>query len=268
MIESKIRLGILGVAGRMGREILTQAVEDCDFQIVAAVENEGSKLLGIDCGEIIGAGELGVKISEKVDESYGRPDVIIDFSSPESSLSNLEFCSRRVVPCVIGTTGLKDCTRQLKEFGKKIPILFSPNMSVGVNATYKLVEELTKLVGSEADIEIIEAHHRDKLDAPSGTALRLGEIIAGKLGRRLEDCAVYGRKGNIGRRPKETIGFETIRAGDIVGDHTVIFAMMGERIEISHKASSRAAFASGALRAASWLIGKEAGLYDMKDVLK
>jgi 4-hydroxy-tetrahydrodipicolinate reductase len=195
-------------------------------------------------------------------------DVLIDFTAPAATMAHLEICRQAGKPMVIGTTGLSEEERQALQDGSgDIPIVFAPNMSVGVNLSFKLVEMAAKVLGDEADVEIIEAHHRHKVDAPSGTALRLGEVIADTLGRDLNECAVYGREGKTGPRDGKTIGFETIRAGDVVGEHSVWFAMEGERIEIVHKASNRMNFARGATRAASWVVDKDKGLYDMQDVL-
>ncbi|MDH3935390.1 MAG: 4-hydroxy-tetrahydrodipicolinate reductase, partial [Gammaproteobacteria bacterium] len=195
-------------------------------------------------------------------------DVLIDFTRPEPTLANLEVCRQAGRRVVIGTTGFSEQEKaRIKAAAEDIGVVFAPNMSVGVNVCLKLLDVAARVLGDEVDIEVIEAHHRHKVDAPSGTALRMGEVVADALGRNLEDCAVYGREGHSGERDRKTIGFETIRAGDIVGDHTVLFAGTGERIEITHKASSRMTFAYGAVRAASWLTGRKAGLFDMQDVL-
>jgi 4-hydroxy-tetrahydrodipicolinate reductase len=195
-------------------------------------------------------------------------DVLIDFTRPEATLAHLAICRGAGKAMVIGTTGFdEDQKAVIREASKDIPVVFAPNMSVGVNLCFKLLELAARVMGDAADIEIIEAHHRHKVDAPSGTALRMGEVVADALGRNLEDCAVYGREGVTGERERETIGFETIRAGDIVGEHTVMFAAEGERVEITHKASSRMTFAGGAVRAAAWLGDRPRGLFDMQDVL-
>jgi 4-hydroxy-tetrahydrodipicolinate reductase len=195
-------------------------------------------------------------------------DVLIDFTRPESTLLNLDACRKTGRRMVIGTTGFDDGQKtKIAEAAKDIAIVFAPNMSVGVNLCLKLLDTAARVLGNEVDIEVIEAHHRHKVDAPSGTALRMGEVVAGALGRDLKDCAVYGREGHTGERGRNTIGFETIRAGDIVGDHTVLFAGSGERVEITHKASSRMTFANGAARAAGWLMNQDTGLFDMQDVL-
>jgi len=196
-------------------------------------------------------------------------DVLIDFTEPKATLANLAQCAVKGKAMVSGTTGLSEIERnELKSFGEVMPLVFASNMSVGVNLCFKLLAEAAKALGEDYDVEIIEAHHHHKVDSPSGTALSMGEVVADALGRDLRQCAVYGREGQIGARTKEEIGFVTIRAGDVVGDHTVLFATEGERIEITHKASSRMTFAKGAVRAAGWLAGKENGLYDMPDVLR
>jgi 4-hydroxy-tetrahydrodipicolinate reductase len=209
-----------------------------------------------------------VLISASVDAVSDDFDVLIDFTRPDVTLANLAVCRKAGKAMVIGTTGFSEEEKQvISEAAKDIPIVFAPNMSVGVNLCFKLLEMAARVMGDEVDIEVIEAHHRHKIDAPSGTALRMGEVIADTLGRDLKECAVYGREGQTGERERKTIGFETIRAGDIVGDHTVLFADIGERVEITHKASSRMTFASGAVRAALWLKGSKNGLFDMQDVL-
>lgn len=213
-------------------------------------------------------GRIGVPLSGNLDAVADEFDVLIDFTLPEVMLKNLAFCRKAGKAMVIGTTGLDAAQKQLlAEAGKEIPIVFAANFSVGVNLSLKLLDMAARVLGDDADIEIIEAHHRHKIDAPSGTALRMGEVIANALDRDLQKVAVYGREGHTGARERETIGFATVRGGDVVGDHTVLFACEGERLEITHKASSRMTFAKGAVRAALWLDGREPGLYDMQDVL-
>ncbi len=215
-----------------------------------------------------GGAILGVLLPIFSSQKLDALDVTIDFTGPKATLAHLEICRAGGKSIVIGTTGFDDAQReQIKQAGKDISVIFAPNMSVGVNLCFKLLEIAAKVMGDNVDIEVIEAHHRHKVDAPSGTALRMGEVVADALGRDLKDCAVYGREGQTGERDRKTIGFETIRAGDIVGDHTVMFADIGERVEITHKASSRMTFASGAARAAKWVTEKETGLFDMQDVL-
>ncbi len=262
-----IRLAIAGAAGRMGKALIQAAQETEGVAVAAAIEHPASTLLGADAGELAGVGGLGVALSGGVDEAPAF-DVLIDFTLPEVTMENLAACRTRGAAMVIGTTGLTEEQKAaLEAAAAEIPIVFAPNMSVGVNLCLKLLQMAAQVLGNEVDIEIIEAHHRHKVDAPSGTALRMGEVVAETLGRDLKTCAVYGRQGRTGERDRQTIGFETIRAGDIVGEHTVMFADIGERVEITHKASSRMTFAKGAVRAAQWLAERPAGFYDMQDVL-
>ncbi len=256
----KIRIAIAGSSGRMG-EMLLQSVEQADdMALHAALEHAGSAMLGQE--------RNGVKISADAETVLKGADVLIDFTRPEGTLHHLEVCRRLGVNMVIGTTGFSAQQKAvLGAAAQDIGIVFAPNMSVGVNLLFKLLETASRVLAQGYDIEIIEAHHRHKVDAPSGTALGLGEVIARTLGRDLSECAVYGREGVTGERYPSTIGFATVRGGDIVGDHTVLFAGIGERVEITHKASSRATFALGALRAARFLKENPAGMYDMQDVL-
>ena len=262
------RVAIVGAGGRMGR-VLVEAVSAVEGMAVSvATERPGSSLVGADVGEVAGVGALGVKIVDDLAAAADAFDVVIDFTGPAATMAHLAVCRAHGKRMVIGTTGLDDAQKQaLKDAATEIGIVFAPNMSVGVNLCLKLLDMAARVLGDEVDIEIVEAHHRHKLDAPSGTALRMGEVVADALGRNLKECAVYGREGQTGERDRKTIGFETIRAGDIVGDHTVMFAGIGERVEITHKASSRMTFAKGAVRAALWLMARERGLYDMQDVL-
>ena len=263
----KIRIAIAGSNGRMGRTLLEGVAQADDLMLHAALEHGGSAMLGKDAGELIGA-PCGIKISADVAAVLQGADVLIDFTRPEGTLHHLDICRKLGVNMVIGTTGFNAQQKaQLGSVARDIGIVFAPNMSVGVNLVFKLLETASRVLAQGYDIEIIEAHHRHKVDAPSGTALGMGEVIAKTLGRDLEKCAVYGREGVTGERDPSTIGFATVRGGDIVGDHTVLFAGTGERIEITHKASSRATFAQGALRAARFLKVHPAGLYDMQDVL-
>ena len=262
------RLAIAGAAGRMGRALIEAARHAEGFAVTAAFEHPDHSLLGTDAGQLAGLGEIGVPLTGDVAAATGAFDVLIDFTRPQGTLANLDACRAAGRRMVIGTTGFSAAEKtQLQDAARDIGIVFAPNMSVGVNLCLKLLDMAARVLGDEVDIEIIEAHHRHKVDAPSGTALRMGEVVAAALGRDLKDCAVYGREGVTGERERSTIGFETIRAGDIVGDHTVLFAGVGERIEITHKASSRMTFAKGAVRAAGWLISRGPGLYDMQDVL-
>ena len=261
------KLAIVGAGGRMGRSLIQACASAEGLTLTVATERPGSSLLGVDAGEMVGVGGLGVIVSEalKATEDF---DVLIDFTRPEATLTHLELCRTSGRRIVIGTTGFSDDQRRsIEAAGEEIGVVIAPNMGVGVNLCFKLLDIAAKVLGDEVDIEVIEAHHRHKVDAPSGTALRMGEIVAAALGRDLKDCAVYGREGHTGVRERKTIGFETIRAGDIVGEHTVMFAADGERVEISHKASSRLTFANGALRAARWLMSKNKGVFDMQDVL-
>ncbi|MBU6958042.1 4-hydroxy-tetrahydrodipicolinate reductase [Pseudomonas sp. CVAP len=263
------RIAVMGAAGRMGK-ILIEAVQQRAplTGLTAAVVRPGSTLIGVDAGELASLGWIGVPLSGSLEMVAAEFDVLIDFTLPEVMLKNLAFCCKVGKAMVIGTTGLDATQKQLlAEAGKDIPIVFAANFSVGVNLSLKLLDMAARVLGDDADIEIIEAHHRNKIDAPSGTALRMGEVIASALDRDLQKVAVYGREGHTGVRERETIGFATVRGGDVVGDHTVLFACEGERLEITHKASSRMTFAKGAVRAALWLDGREPGLYDMQDVL-
>ena len=263
-----IKIGVCGAAGRMGKTILEVCNETDNVRVAAAIEYKGSSMIGIDAGEQAGIGKIGIAITDDIAKVADQFDVLIDFTIASSLTENIEKCHAAGKHMVIGTTGLDDEQKELiNKVAKDIAIVFAPNMSIGVNLCLKLLEMAAQVIGEESDIEIIEAHHRHKKDAPSGTALRMGEVIADTLGRNLKECAVYGREGVTGERDKNTIGFETIRAGDIVGEHTVMFASAGERVEITHKATSRKTFASGAVRAAQWLADKDKGLFDMQDVL-
>lgn len=261
-------IAITGASGRMGRALLKATTQHESTSVVAAIERSGSSVIGVDAGELAGIGQLNINIVDDLAVVSDQFDVLIDFTRPEVTLVNLEICRKAGKKIVIGTTGFNDEQKQQISYAAKdIAIVFAPNMSVGLNLCLKLLEMAARVMGDYTDIEIIEAHHRHKLDAPSGTALRMGEVVANTLGRDLKDCAVYGREGISGERDRKTIGFETIRAGDIVGEHTVMFADIGERVEITHKASSRMTFAKGAVRAADWLMQHNTGLFDMQDVL-
>lgn len=261
-----IKLAITGASGRMGRTLVEACVAADGVELAAATERAKSSLIGADAGELAGLGVLAVPVVAAL--GAVKFDVVIDFTRPAATLSHLDYCRQNGIPMVIGTTGFSAEERlQLTDAAKEIAIVFAPNFSVGVNLSFKLLEMAAKVLGDDVDIEVIEAHHRHKVDAPSGTALKMGEVVAEALGRNLEDCAVYGRQGHTGPRDRKTIGFETIRAGDIVGEHTVMFVAEGERVEITHKASSRMTFAGGAVRAAKWVVEMPNGLYDMQDVL-
>ena len=262
-----LNIAIAGSSGRMGRALLEAVTRATDMRLSAALDRGDSPYLMKDAGELIGA-PCGINITENVAAALPGSDVLIDFTRPEGTLAHLVVCREKGIKMVIGTTGFSaEQKEELKTASKNVPIVFAPNMSVGVNVTFKLLEIAARVLNEGYDIEIIEAHHRHKVDAPSGTALHMGEVVAKALGRNLSEVAVYGREGNTGERAAATIGFATVRGGDIVGDHTVMFAGTGERIEISHKASSRATFAEGALRAARFLAEKQNGLFDMQDVL-
>lgn len=261
------RIGVLGAGGRMGR-ILIQAVQQAGYRLAAAVEHPQSSLLGADAGELAGVGKLNVPVVGSLKDVIGQCDVVIDFTIPQATEQHLQICRDAGVAIVIGTTGLSDAQKQLvDDTAKQIQVVYSGNYSVGVNVSLKLLELAAKTFGDTVDIEIIEAHHRHKVDAPSGTAYMMGETVADALGRNLKDVAVYGREGHTGPRDRQTIGFETIRGGDIVGEHTVMFIGEGERVEVKHLATNRMNFASGAVRAAAWAIQQPVGRYDMQDVL-
>lgn len=260
-------IGIFGANGRMGRALITVAKEQ-QLNLTAATVRSGSDLIGVDAGELAGVGKLGLLLSATGTDSINNADIWVDFTMPEAMLAHLQLAIAAKKAMVIGVTGLTDAQyQQVQQASEHIPIVWAPNMSVGVNLLLHLVQTAAKVMGQTADIEIIEAHHRFKKDAPSGTAMAIGASIAKALDRDLAKVAVYGREGITGEREQQTIGFATVRGGDIIGDHTALFADLGERLEISHKASSRNTFAQGALRAALWLQNKQSGLYSMQQVL-
>ena len=262
-----MKIAIAGSSGRMGRTLIEAVLASADLKLSAALEVAGSPQLGRDAGEAQGAA-CGVAISADFAAGIAASDCLIDFTRPEGSLLHLDACAKFGANMVIGTTGFgAEGKQRIIEAAKRIAIVFAPNMAVGVNATFKLAEVAAKILGDAYDVEIIEAHHRHKVDAPSGTALKLGEVVAAALGRDLKTCAVYGREGDTGERDTKTIGFHAVRGGDIVGEHTVVFAGSGERVEVTVRSQSRMTYAVGALRAARFLEGKTAGLYDMQDVL-
>lgn len=262
------RIAITGAAGRMGKVLIEAIDETDDLVLSAAIVHPDSSLVGADAGELAGIGKNGVALAGNIADVKDAFDLLIDFTFPDLTLENLAFCAEHGKAVIVGTTGLTDAEKeQVSMAAEKTPVVFAPNMSVGVNVMLNLLKTAAAVLGDDYDVEIIETHHRHKKDAPSGTALRLGEVVAEALGRDLKECAVYGREGFTGERSRQEIGFETVRAGDVVGDHTVLFAAMGERMEVTHKASSRMTFAKGAVRAARWLQDKPAGLYDMQDVL-
>ena len=263
-----LRLGINGAGGRMGRTLVRACMEDDQVRLGGAFEAPSADSIGSDAGEIAGTGRTGVIIRDDPQACHADFEILVDFTVPECTMQSLEICREHGKSMVIGTTGLDARQKlRLQEAARDISIVFAPNMSTGVNLCLQLLQVAARTLGDEYDVEIIEAHHRHKVDAPSGTALRMGEVVAESLGRDLDECAVYGRQGHTGKRDTRTIGFETIRAGDIVGEHTVMFSGVGERVEITHRASSRMSFARGAMRAAAWVASQDPGLYDMQDVL-
>lgn len=263
-----VRIAVTGAGGRMGR-MLVEAIGNADgVQLSAALEHPESSLLGADAGELAGLGKNGVSIAGDIQAVIDDFDVLIDFTAPAATLANAKACAAAGKQIVIGTTGFSpEENDALLANQAQTALCVAANYSTGVNVTLKLLKQAAEILGDDYDIEIYEAHHRHKVDAPSGTALAMGEAVAEGVDRNLRDVAVYGREGQTGARDRETIGFATVRGGDVVGDHTVMFMADGERVEISHKASSRMAFARGAVRAAGWLAGKDAGLYSMQDVL-
>ncbi|MBI5631895.1 MAG: 4-hydroxy-tetrahydrodipicolinate reductase [Nitrospirae bacterium] len=263
-----IKIGVPGAAGKMGSRITALCREYEGLQLAGAFERTGHKDIGKDIGVLAGIGETGVLLQDSREKVMDVVDIIIDFTSVESTMKNLEIAAQKGKAMVIGTTGLsKDDLKQMEPMLSKIPCVMASNMSLGVNLLLKVLQDVARVLGDDYDIEIVEAHHRLKKDAPSGTALKMAQVIADAVSRNLDEVGVYARHGIIGQRTKKEIGIQTVRAGDIVGEHTVLFGGLGERIEITHKASSRDTFARGALKAALWLADKPAGLYDMQDVL-
>ena len=264
---SALKIAIAGANGRMGRVLVEAVARHPETKLAGALEHSGSDALGLDAGFALGL-KTGVAISDNVDAVLSACDILIDFTRPEPTLNYLQKCVEHNVGMIIGTTGFDDAGKAaIQQAAEKISIVFAANYSVGVNLTFHILDTVARVLNEGYDIEIIEAHHRHKVDAPSGTALRMGEVIADALGRDLKQCAVYGREGHTGARDPQTIGFATVRGGDVVGDHTALFATEGERVEITHKASSRMTFAAGAVRAAVWLRRHQNGLFDMQDVL-
>ncbi|MBN1255411.1 MAG: 4-hydroxy-tetrahydrodipicolinate reductase [Deltaproteobacteria bacterium] len=263
-----IKAIVIGAAGRMGRMIVNAIQNSDGITCAGAIEIPGHPSQGQDVGVLAGVGELGVTIEDNLKSVIQQGAVVIDFTTAEASLKNMEIAAQHHTPMVVGSTGFSsEQLEQARKLSKGFPCCLAPNMSVGVNLMFKIVEEITRTLGDDYDVEIVEAHHRMKKDAPSGTALRLGEVAARGLGRNWAEVGVYGRKGLIGERSKEEIGIQVIRAGDIVGEHTVIFGGMGERLEVTHRAHTRDTLARGAVRAAKWVVEQKAGLYDMGDVL-
>lgn len=263
-----MNVAIVGAAGRMGGRLIESVLETEGLNLTGAVECPGHPKLGQDAGLVAGVGELGVLIGDDLATAMAGADVLIDFTFPEVTLKNLAVCADLNKMVVSGSTGFTpEQKAEVAKYAEKIPVVLAPNMSVGVNACFKLLKEAARIMGDDFDVEIVELHHNKKKDSPSGTAVRMGEVVAEALGRDYDKVANYHREGMCGERSAEEIGMQTVRGGDIVGEHTVYFIGMGERIEISHRAMSRDMFARGAARACSWLEGKTAGLYDMQDVL-
>ncbi len=264
---SATRIGIVGAGGRMGRMLIEAALKGEGVALGAAFDMPGSPTIGRNAGELVGLAS-NVVVTDDVVAGLKDIDVLIDFTRPQGTLAHLELCRKAGVGMVIGTTGFEaDGKALIAESARDIPVVFAPNMAVGVNVVFKLLDMAARIMNEGYDIEVVEAHHRMKIDAPSGTALRMGEVVAAALGRSLDECAIYGREGVTGERDPSTIGFATVRGGDIVGDHTVMFCGIGERVEITHKAGSRMPYAQGSLRAARFLAGRKSGLFDMQDVL-
>ncbi len=262
-----MKIAVAGASGRMGRMLIEAIVADADAQLAGALDIAGAPLIGTDAAAFLGQ-PAGVMIESDLAKGLAGARFLIDFTRPEGTLKHLDYCAAHGIKMIIGTTGFDDAGKAaIAEAAKKTAIVFAPNMSIGVNVTMKLLELAAKRFSHGYDIEIIEAHHRHKVDAPSGTALQMGEVIADALGRDLKKVGVFAREGVTGPRDPSSIGFATIRGGDIVGDHTVLFAGIGERIEITHKSSSRVTYAHGSLRAARFLQDRDSGLYDMQDVL-
>jgi 4-hydroxy-tetrahydrodipicolinate reductase len=263
-----IKVIVAGAAGRMGGRIIDAVLGQEDMELSAAFERPDHPDLGKDIGLITGQGELGLPLAGSLDEVIGSGDVIINFTSPEATMAVLELASTQGKAVVVGTTGLTDEHRsRIKQLSRVMRVVFAPNMSIGVNLLFKLVKDVARILGPGFDLEIIETHHRMKKDAPSGTAIKLAEVMAEATGRDIAACGVYGRQGMVGERRDDEIAVLAVRAGDIVGEHTILFGGLGERIEITHRAHSRDTFAQGAVRAARWLVDKPNGLYDMQDVL-
>ncbi|MDH5903983.1 4-hydroxy-tetrahydrodipicolinate reductase [Vibrio splendidus] len=267
-IFAVVRIAIAGAAGRMGRNLVKAAHQNSEASVGAGSERPESSLVGVDVGELCGEGRFDVALVDDLSKAIEEFDVIVDFTAPVSTLANIELCKRHGKKLIIGTTGFSEEEKQVIDAAsKEMAIVMAPNYSVGVNLVFKLLEKAAKVMGDYCDVEIVEAHHRHKVDAPSGTAIGMGEAIAGAMGNDLNDVAVWSREGITGERTKDEIGFATIRAGDIIGEHTAMFADIGERVEITHKATDRMTFANGAIKAAVWLNDKPAGFYTMTDVL-
>jgi 4-hydroxy-tetrahydrodipicolinate reductase len=266
--KGKIRVVVTGAGGRMGARLVGLIKESPTLELVGAVERKGHPAVGADAGETAGCGRLGVVVTDDLTALASRVEVLIEFTSPDATLMHLAIMAASRKAMVIGTTGFStEQLTKLRELAKPIPCVFAPNMSVGVNVLLKMLPQIARALGEDYDIEVLEAHHRLKKDAPSGTALKMAQVLADAMGQALDAVAAYGRKGMLGERKRGEIGMQVIRAGDIIGDHTVLFGGLGERIEVTHRAQSRDTFARGALRAAQWVVAQAPGLYDMQDVL-
>ena len=267
LMNKQLRVGIFGANGRMGRSLISMIAEADQLQLAGAYVRPGNNFIGMDAGEMAGVGALNCGVTDQLDPE--AVDIVIDFTLPEGMVKHLAWCRQYKIPMVVGTTGVNvETLAALEQAGEDIPLLFSANMSKGVNLLFKLVHIAAKAIGQQSDIEVIEAHHRFKKDAPSGTAVKIGEVIAKALDRDLNKHAIYGREGITEERDRETIGFATVRAGDITGDHTVMFGDIGERLELTHRAHSRDTFARGALDAALWLVQQPKGFYKMEDIFE
>lgn len=263
-----IKAIVAGAAGRMGGRIIHMLHQNADVTLAAAFEHPGSPSVNMDVGQVVGLGETGLKVAASLKEVINQGDVVIDFTAPQATLENIRVAAPQGVAMVIGTTGITGAMLdEVKALGKKIRCVMAPNMSVGVNVMFRIAGDMAKILGDDYDMEILEVHHRLKKDAPSGTAMRLAQILAESVDRDIEEVGVYERKGMIGQRTNEEIGLQTWRAGDITGEHTVMFGGIGERLELIHRAHNRDNFARGAIRAATWLVTMPPGLYDMQDVL-
>jgi len=261
------RIGIVGAGGRMGRMLIEATLKGEGVVLGAVFDQPGNPTIGTSAGALVGL-PSDVRVTDDLEAGLAQIDCLIDFTRPEGTLDHLAACRRAGVGMVIGTTGFDaEGKAAIADAARDIPVVFAPNMAVGVNLVFKLLDTAARILNQGYDIEVVEAHHRMKVDAPSGTALRMGEVVASALGRDLAECAVYGREGVTGERDPSTIGFATVRGGDIVGDHTVMFCGLGERVEVTHKASSRMPYALGSLRAARFIAGRPNGLFDMQDVL-
>lgn len=268
MCTGTTKVAVTGVGGRMGGRILSLLLKDASIRIVGATERDGHNYFGVDIGRIIGISDVNIVVTDDITVAASEADAIIDFTTPRATLRNAEFASSTGKPMVIGTTGFtEEERRELERLTRGFPCVFSPNMSIGINVVFEIARKLAEYLGRDFDIEIVEAHHGEKIDSPSGTAIKLGEIIADATGRDFTKVARFERYGQLGQRTKDEIGIQSIRGGDIVGDHTVLFCGIGERVELTHSASSRDNFAKGAIRALKWIVGKPSGIYSMKDVL-